>query len=99
MKTTNFLLQTKNILKSNRKKISDINWIGLKDGTRVCDWKEFKTLADFECPTFGLQYVDSRLVIVGDYWWLERDNNNWAYREIPTAINVLGWLETVRYCW
>ena len=62
-----------NSLKIVGKTINDIKWVGTIEGRIPID--HFLKLADIEYDSgFGAPEVATDLVIVGDDWWLEREN-------------------------
>ena len=94
----NFLEETKDELNGNGKTLDDIKWVGTKYGDYVLTVEEFIKMADFEYrgeDEFTLDYmsevVKTDLVIVGDNWWLERDEyiicdrkgEYWAFKTLP----------------
>lgn len=51
-------------------------------------WQEFKELADFDYDNgFGGHEVNSKLVVVGNNWWLERGEYDgsewWEFKTLP----------------
>ena len=87
---TNLLKETEHVLKIYKKKPSDIDWIGSKDGKYAIDWERFKNLAasiDYDAG-FGAQEIARDLVVVfkdGD--WLVRDEydgaETWELQSLP----------------
>lgn len=82
----NLLKETKNILKQNGKKLSDIVWVGCREFQ--IPMNEFIKCADQEYDAgFGSLYVAEDLLIVGSDFWLERHEYDgsewWEYKELP----------------
>ena len=86
-KYTNLLEETKKVLSDHDKKIDDIKWIGTKNVYVSID--DFLKKADTKYDDgFGAQEVACNLVIVGDNWWLTREEydgaEGWRFNQIPT---------------
>ncbi len=84
----NFLKETKSKLREHGKNISDIDWIGSRDGEFVISWDKFKEIADVAYSDgYGRQEVVSDIVIVGNNWWLERleydGMERWIFETLP----------------
>lgn len=61
----NFLLETSEYIYFNGLKISDITFIGSKDGEYECNWEDFIYIADFEYDNgYGLAEIPLDLVIL-----------------------------------
>lgn len=88
---TNLLKETINDLALFKLTPKDIRWIGSRDGAYTTDWQTFQVLGDFEYdPDRGGQTIPVDLVIVGDYWYLQRlertsseSGEGWDYVEFP----------------
>lgn len=94
----NLLVETKDIMNSHGKTPSDVRWVGEKDGW--CTWDEYADQADRDYDDgYGGEEV-SRIIIVGDDWWLERHEYDgsewWEYKKLPvkpverTKVEVWG---------
>lgn len=84
----NFLQETINKLQENGKSTNDVKWIGYRDSSKVCTWKTFVSLANFQYDNdFGIEHINLNLVVVGDGWWLERHEYDgsewWAFKTQP----------------
>ena len=82
----NLLKETKQILKENGKKIEDIKWIG--SNKNYVDIEKFIEIADTKYDDgYGASEVATNLLIVGDDWWLEREEYDgsewWEFKSIP----------------
>ena len=83
----NLLEETIKTLEENNKKPKDVLWCGSEE-FGYFKWKEFKELSDFEYDNgFGHQEVAGDLIIVGNDWWLERQEYDgsewWEYKTFP----------------
>lgn len=83
----NLLKETKDVLKMHDKTLDDIKWIGSPS---------FKVNKELALKVFGKTYYDAGygaqkvakdLLVVGEYWWLERHEYDgsewWEYKEMP----------------
>jgi hypothetical protein len=82
----NLLQETIYILNENGKSLNDIEWIGNREYTIPKDL--FTKLANTEYDSgYGCSEVAEDLIIVGEYWWLERHEYDgaewWEYKEQP----------------
>lgn len=92
--TMNLLEETLEFLKEHGKTGFDVLWVGhramdardtvIPAGT----WEEFAALAAFEYDDgLGDININKELVIVGDDWWLEREEYDgaewWEFRKLP----------------
>lgn len=70
-------------------KESDVLWVGSRDGEYAMSWADFKDkFKNLRYDDgFGAQEIASDLVVVGDNWWLEREEydgaERWAYKKSP----------------
>ncbi|WP_419791597.1 hypothetical protein [Staphylococcus chromogenes] len=86
MKDTNLLNETIEALSNNGLTFEDVLWIGCKDYAISID--EFKKLANVEYDSgYGAPKVATDLKIVGENWWLEREEYDgsewWQFRSKP----------------
>ena len=86
---TNLLQETIEELKRYGLKEEDVRWVGTRNGKYAISWEEFKKIAkkfNYDAG-FGAWYVPLDLVVVGDDWWLERQEYDgaewWEYRTTP----------------
>lgn len=92
----NLLEETIDILKEHGLGIEDIRYIqGYKFGISI---ENFIEVADFEYDNdFGSTEVAEDLVIVGDYWWLERHEYEgsewWEFKTMPKKIREIRKVE------
>ena len=96
----NLLEETLKVLGANGKSEEDILWVGervksadgswtLEQPTCFCDWGQAKFLFDRDYDdSFGIQYVNEDLVVVGKDFWLERHEYDgfewWEIKTMPT---------------
>lgn len=85
-----------NLLEETRDKLAEyglgeeaVRWVGSSDGDYRCSWERFTKISDFNYKAgFGTQYIAEDLVVVGDTYWLERDEydgaEGWALKRMPT---------------
>ena len=83
---SNLLKETKNVLRENGKKPSDVVWVGCREFQIPIS--EFIKCADREYDEgFGAPHVAEDLPIVGSDFWLERHEYDgsewWEYKELP----------------
>ena len=86
------LQETIECLINNGKDLTEVKWVGSKDGIRAITWAEFADIAVFEYDSgFGGQKIASDLVIVGDNWWLERNEYDgsewWEFKALPIKMD------------
>lgn len=79
-------LETEEILKQNGLTFDDIKWVGTRDC--YIDIGTFLNLANVKYDDgYGTQEVATDLLVVGEYWWLERHEYDgaewWEYKELP----------------
>ena len=86
----NLLKETIDCLKGHDKSESDVLWVGCCDnnGDYKTTWEDFKSKANFEYDNgFGEAEIPSALVIVGNDFWLERDeydgSEGWVFKLFP----------------
>ncbi len=87
----NLLQETLDVLnKHSLDPTVDVSWVGALDGSLVCSWNDFVTMAkDLEYDNgFGGQEILPSLVIVGKAgWWLERGEYDgsewWEFNKTP----------------
>jgi hypothetical protein len=85
----NLLSETIDVLNNSGKTRSDVRWIG-STHYGYFDWEHFVKIANVEYDDdgYGAAKVASHLVIVGDDWWLERQEYDgsewWSYKSLPT---------------
>lgn len=82
----NLLKETEKILKECNKDIDDIVWVGTYN--HFVNKEDFIKLADTDYDGgYGGVNVATNLLIVGNDWWLERDEYDgsewWEYKTIP----------------
>ena len=82
----NLLKETKEILADNKKKVSDVLFINLKQSS--CTWEQFKAVSNFNYDNgYGGNEIEGSLKIVGDNWWLERGEYDgsewWEFKKMP----------------
>lgn len=102
MNNTNFLEETKSILKINNRKPSDVLWIGSSDGKYAISWDIFESIANIDYDSgFGGQEIAYDIVIVGKDWWMERSEydgaENWCFKSIPTKSKKSKIFSKVKY--
>jgi hypothetical protein len=96
----NLLKETLEMLAENGKSPADVRWVGHRDFGYLTQirptpekmpygsWEEFVEFADFDYDNgYGGAQVSTRLVIVGDDWWLERGEYDgsewWEFKTLP----------------
>lgn len=86
---TEFIKETVGRLKDIGFEESDVLWVGSRDGEFAMNWADFKE--KFKnikyYAGYGTQEIAADLVVVGDNWWLEREEYDgaecWAYKKYP----------------
>lgn len=83
---TNLLQETRSYIEKCEKTTDDVKWVG--NGEYVISWEEFTKIADVEYDSgYGAQEIASDLLIVGDNWWLEREeydgSEGWSFKTMP----------------
>ena len=86
-KMINLLKETLEVLLENGKSEQDVRWVGVPEVGSM-SWEEFKQLADKHYDDgYGAENVNSKLVVVGDDWWLERHSYDgaewWEFKILP----------------
>ena len=89
----NLLNETIDELNAYDKSPDDILWIS--DGETYCDWNTFAKLANKEYDSgFGLSEVNLSLIVVGNDFWLERQEYDgsewWTFKKFPTKPQSQG---------
>lgn len=75
---------------------SDVLWVGSRDGKFAMSWADFEDkFKNLEYDAgFGRQEIAADLVVVGENWWLEREEYDgaecWAYKKYPEIISWKG---------
>lgn len=82
----NLLKETIEVLKEHGKTEKDVLWVGCEKF--YTDWEHFKKIADVEYDNgFGEEEVACDLLVVGEDFWLEREEYDgsewWIFREFP----------------
>ena len=83
---------------------SDVLWVGSRDGEFAMSWEEFKDkFKNLEYESgFGRQEIADDLVVVGEDWWLEREEYDgaecWAYKKSPKLTSGKSFDKIVG-CW
>lgn len=101
----NLLKETEQKLSDMGKAWTDVEWIGGKDFTiSVENFKEIAKATDYDSG-YGSQAIARDLVIVGNGWWLEREEYDgsewWTFMTQPTrprtekTVKSLGNNETM----
>lgn len=74
---------------------SDVLWVGSYDGKFAMSWEEFSDkFKNLEYDSgYGAQEIADDLVVVGENWWLERNEydgaERWEHKKCPKAV---AWL-------
>lgn len=90
---TNLLRETEEALRDNNKSMDDVVWFG---SSRCYLTREtFMKLSDVEYDSgFGTPEIATDLMVVGEGWWLVRDEYDgsewWNYIEIPKMPDSEG---------
>lgn len=89
----NLLQETIEILKENNKTSDNVLWVGSSNGKFVIEWCQFKYFAasvNYH-NGYGGAEIATDLVVVGDGWWLERDEYDgsewWDFKRIPIWLS------------
>lgn len=83
---TNFLQETKNVIKANGKTIEDVLWVG--NGEYVISWADFEKISNVEYDSgYGAQEMPTDILVVGKDWWMEREEydgaESWSFKTMP----------------
>ena len=87
----NLARETLDTLKRYGKTIRDVRWVGYYDSDRKkrISVDEFFVVAmrtNYD-NDYGLPEIDTSLIVVGDYWWLERAEYDgsewWEFKTMP----------------
>lgn len=84
---TNLLDETLEALTEHGKAPSDVRWVG--DAEHRTSWADFAEVAERTAYDngYGIEEIDMRLKVVGDDWWLERQeydgSEEWEYKASP----------------
>jgi hypothetical protein len=83
----NLLKETLEELEFNDKKPEDVLWVG-SESFGWFTWEDFAEVADKEYNSgYGSQEVATDLLVVGENWWLERDEydgaEQWLFKTPP----------------
>lgn len=93
---SNIVKETVEFLKKLGYLESDVLWVGSRDGEFAMSWEDFKDkFKDLEYDSgYGAQEIAYDLVVVGDNWWLEREDydgaENWVYEKYPKITSGKG---------
>ena len=86
---TNFLKETMKKLDDHKKDFyKDVLWIGTNCGSCSVAKEDFLVMADFDYDSgYGCEEILRSLVVVGEDWWLAREEYDgsewWSYNEKP----------------
>lgn len=83
----NFLEETIKCLQDNGKSPSEVLWVGDRL-IGYFTWDDFKDVANIEYdPGFGSAEINDQIIIVGDNWWMERQEYDgsewWEFKTLP----------------
>ena len=70
----NLFDETLEKLKEHNLTPREVRWVGSQDGQFAITWEEFTVIAksiNYDC-SYGVDEINTGLVVVGDGWWLER---------------------------
>lgn len=89
---TNFLIELMKVLAENNKNVHDIKWVGTKD--YLLDIEDFYKHSDFDYDSgYGLEVINTDLLVVGDDWWLERATYDgsewWEFKTLPVKPKAM----------
>ena len=87
----NLLIETRQVLEEYGKSFDDVIWIGNKCGYVTISKSDFLKYADVMYDNgYGLTNVNTDLIIVGDNWWLEREEYDgsewWEFKTMPILV-------------
>lgn len=85
---TNLYYETLDELAHNGLTSYDVLWVGSLDGKYAISFEKFAEIANIEYDAgYGAQEIAVDLVVVGQSWWLERQEYDgsewWEFKEIP----------------
>lgn len=88
----NLLEETLEVLKEYGKSMEDVKWIGTNEYTIPVE--HFIKIADREYNGgYGIEEVDTGLIVVGEDWWLARAEYDgaewWEFRKMPIKPTML----------
>ena len=94
----NLLVETTKSLQENGKSWDDVLWVGSNDFE--ISVSDFKSLTNKKYHDgYGAPLVPTDLVIVGDSWWLERQEYDgaewWQFKELPKRPLKKGKVNTL----
>lgn len=83
---TNFLKETREVIKANNKTTDDVIWVG--NGEYVISWSDFEKIANVDYDSgYGAQEMPTDILIVGKDWWMEREEydgaESWSFKTLP----------------
>lgn len=89
----NFLKETLESLKANGKEWNDVKWVG--EGKARMSKRKFLKDANFDYDNgYGTAEISTALVIVGNNWWLERDEYDgkewWEFKQLPQKPTLVN---------
>ena len=97
--------ETIEVIKEEGYSESDIEWVGSKDGKYGMSWDSFKEAfkrIEYDCG-YGGQEVAKDLVVVGNDWWLERQEydgaEGWSFKKMPVARKNQSSFDKILGCW
>lgn len=101
----NLVKETIEDVEKNGYSESDIEWVGSKDGKYGMSWDSFKKAfgkIEYDCG-YGGQEVAKDLVVVGNDWWLERQEydgaEEWSFKKMPVACKNQSSFDKILGCW
>ena len=87
----NLLEETKEILENKGKTVFDVLWIGTKDAVWDVDIQQLFNV-DYD-DGFGGQEIPDELLVVGEDWWLERNEYDgsewWEFKTMPVKPTAI----------
>ena len=98
----NLLEETRRDLELHGKTFDDVKWIELRG--KELPVELFIMKADFAYDNgYGSAEIDETLMIVGDGWWLEREEYDgsewWAFRTAPEKPSEAWGYDIPAFCW
>lgn len=89
----NLFDETLEKLKEHNLTPREVRWVGSQDGQFAITWEEFTVIAksiNYDC-SYGVDEINTGLVVVGDGWWLERGEYDgsewWEYNTLPERVD------------